>query len=118
MSSVTNQEIAKTEEAARIAEAYQSGQIGANSSESKEKLIKKHTILFVDDEKSVLKALKRCFMDENYSILISENAQEAFDLLNRHKVSLIISDHRMPGITGTEFLTKIRDRMQTQSESC
>jgi len=71
---------------------------------------KKHSILFVDDEKSVLKALNRSFIDEDYRVLTAENAQEAFDLLSRNGVSLVISDYRMPGITGTEFLSKVRDR--------
>ncbi len=71
---------------------------------------KTHTVLFVDDEKSVLKALKRSFIDEDYCVLTAENAQEAFDLLSRNRVSLIISDYRMPGITGTEFLSKVMDR--------
>jgi len=75
-----------------------------------DKELKTHTILFVDDEKSVLKALRRSFLDEDYRILTAENAQEAFDLLAHNRVSLIISDHQMPGLTGTEFLSKVRDR--------
>ena len=71
---------------------------------------KTHTIMFVDDEKSVLKALRRSFLDDNYRILMAENAQEALDLLARDRVSLIGRDHQMPGLSGTEFLRKVRDR--------
>ena len=82
-------------------------EVGQRSGEHEKKT---HTLLFVDDEKSVLKALKRSFIDDEYKILTAENAQEAFDLLARNRVSLIISDHQMPGVTGTEFLSKVRDR--------
>ena len=71
---------------------------------------KRHTILFVDDERPVLKALKRSFIDENYRILTAEDAQQAFDLLSRNRISLIISDFRMPGMNGTEFLASVRKR--------
>jgi type II secretory ATPase GspE/PulE/Tfp pilus assembly ATPase PilB-like protein/FixJ family two-component response regulator len=70
----------------------------------------KHTILIVDDERSVLSALKRCLRGDGYEILTAENGQEGLDVMAGHRVSLIISDYRMPGLTGTEFLSMVRER--------
>ncbi|MCJ7601228.1 MAG: response regulator [Desulfobulbaceae bacterium] len=68
-----------------------------------------HTILFVDDEKSILKALRRIFLDDNYHILTAGSGQEALDLLNAgEKPAVIISDQQMPGMDGAEFLTRAR----------
>ena len=110
MSTMTNHEIAETEKAERIMAQSHPASAGTRAKAPNGDSAKKHTIMFVDDELSVLKSLKRSFIDEEYLVLTAENAQEAFDLLTRHRVSLIISDHRMPGITGTEFLAKVRDR--------
>ncbi|MCJ7602313.1 MAG: response regulator, partial [Desulfobulbaceae bacterium] len=69
-----------------------------------------HTILFVDDEKSILKALRRIFLDDNYHVLTAGNGQEALDLLNAgEKPAVIISDQRMPGMGGAEFLARARE---------
>jgi CheY-like chemotaxis protein len=68
-----------------------------------------HTILFVDDEKSILKALRRIFLDDNYHVLTAGGGQEALDLLNAgEKPTVIISDQRMPGMGGAEFLARAR----------
>lgn len=67
-------------------------------------------LLFVDDEPSVLKALKRIFLDEDYEILTAGSVSEALTLLAQNPVHLIISDHRMPGRTGTEFLKEVKQR--------
>ncbi|RJX25965.1 MAG: response regulator [Desulfurivibrio sp.] len=68
-----------------------------------------HTILFVDDEKSILKALRRIFLDDNYQVLTAGSGQEALDLLHAgEKPTVIISDQRMPGMGGAEFLGRAR----------
>jgi response regulator RpfG family c-di-GMP phosphodiesterase len=68
-----------------------------------------HTILFVDDEKSIVKALHRIFLDDNYHILTAGSGQEALELLNAGEIpTVIISDQRMPGMNGAEFLAKAR----------
>ncbi|RKX29685.1 MAG: hypothetical protein DRP47_01195 [Candidatus Zixiibacteriota bacterium] len=70
---------------------------------------KKQTILLVDDEEGILRALKRVLGGIGVDILTAMNGQEALDLLVGHKVALIMSDQRMPGLTGVEFLTKSKD---------
>ncbi|MEW6720926.1 MAG: ATPase, T2SS/T4P/T4SS family, partial [Thermodesulfobacteriota bacterium] len=67
-------------------------------------------LLFVDDEEPVLSALRRIFLDENYDIRTAATADRAFELLEEAPAHLIVSDHRMPGMTGAEFLRKVRDR--------
>jgi len=64
--------------------------------------------LIVDDEESILKALKRTLQNDNYRILISTSADEAFNILHESKVDMVISDHLMPEISGLEFIKKIR----------
>ena len=67
------------------------------------------TLLLVDDEENILRALRRTLRKENYNILTCTSAQEAFELLALNNVHVIISDQRMPGMTGTEFLKKVKD---------
>lgn len=68
------------------------------------------TLLFVDDEEGVLNALRRIFMDENYTILTAGSADKALKILEERPVHLLVSDHRMPGMTGAELLKTVRER--------
>jgi len=67
-------------------------------------------LLFVDDEESVLNALRRIFMDENYTILTANSGDKAIRILEEQQIHLLISDHRMPGMTGAELLKTVRER--------
>ncbi len=65
-------------------------------------------ILIVDDEPGVLNALQRLLHEEPYEILSASNGQEALRILQESgPVQLIISDYRMPGMTGVEFLQQV-----------
>ncbi len=68
------------------------------------------TLLFVDDEEGVLNALRRIFMDENYIILTANSADKALHILEEKQVHLLVTDHRMPGMTGAELLKVVRER--------
>jgi response regulator RpfG family c-di-GMP phosphodiesterase len=61
-------------------------------------------LLFVDDEPNVLKALRRLFHSENYVIYLAAGGAEGLEILRQHAVDLIISDMRMPEMSGAEFL--------------
>jgi response regulator RpfG family c-di-GMP phosphodiesterase len=65
-----------------------------------------HTILLVDDEVSITKSLKRVLRKEGHTVLTAGSGQEGLDTLRdlKKEVSLIISDQRMPGMTGVQFL--------------
>lgn len=65
--------------------------------------MKAHTLLCVDDEIENVEALHRLFR-KHYNVLSATSGNEALDLLRQHRVQLIISDQRMPQMTGVEFL--------------
>jgi len=62
------------------------------------------TLLLVDDEPNIVASLKRLFRRDGYAILTANSGAEGLALLALHKIDLIISDQRMPGMTGVEFL--------------
>lgn len=67
-----------------------------------------NTILLVDDEENILKSLKRLLRKDGYEILIANSGQEALDLLEKNRVQVVLSDQRMPNMTGSELLEKVR----------
>jgi diguanylate cyclase len=67
------------------------------------------TLLLLDDEENVLRSLVRLFRRDGYRILTANSVAEAFDLLASNSVQVILSDQRMPDMSGTEFLTRVRD---------
>ena len=66
------------------------------------------TLLLVDDEVNILNALKRVLRREGYQVLTAENTDLAFELLAKFPVQVIISDQRMPGMSGTAFLERAK----------
>lgn len=70
--------------------------------------MKKSTILIVDDEISIVKSLTRSLMDDNYSILTALSGEEALLKLKNNEIDLVITDQRMPGMSGLEFLKKVQ----------
>ena len=70
--------------------------------------MKKHTILIVDDEEMILNSICRVLRNENYRILTANNGQKALSLLKDYDVHLVVSDQRMPGMNGIDFLKHIK----------
>ena len=68
------------------------------------------TVLLVDDEENILRSLRRELLDIPYSLLTASSAAEALTLMHAHTVSVIISDQRMPGTSGTELLATVREK--------
>jgi len=66
------------------------------------------TLLLLDDEENVLRALARVLRRDGYKVLMATRAQDAFALLAKHDVQVIISDQRMPEMSGTEFLSRVK----------
>lgn len=67
------------------------------------------TILLVDDEVNIVSALKRILRRDGYTILTANGGEEGLALLAEHEeVGVIISDQRMPHMTGVEFLRKVK----------
>jgi DNA-binding NtrC family response regulator len=72
-----------------------------------------YKILIVDDEPANLRTLARLFRDQ-YQVLTAGSGVEALELLDQHDVALLITDQRMPEMTGIELLKKtvsLRPRM-------
>ncbi len=69
---------------------------------------KKAKLLFVDDEERILTALRSVFRS-NYNVLTASSGPEAMEFLKRFRPHVIISDQRMPEMTGVEFLRQVRD---------
>jgi two-component system NtrC family sensor kinase len=69
-------------------------------------MTEKPKLLYVDDERANLVAFRALFSD-TYQVLIAENAADAYLLLQENEIPLIITDQRMPGMTGTELLEKV-----------
>jgi response regulator RpfG family c-di-GMP phosphodiesterase len=67
-------------------------------------------LLLVDDEENILSSLKRLLRRDGYKILHANGGQEGLDVLARESVGVVISDQRMPQMTGVEFLHQVRDR--------
>jgi PAS domain S-box-containing protein len=66
-------------------------------------------VLFVDDEELNLKAFKTTFRRE-WDVLLASSGEEALALLEKEAVHVIVSDQRMPGLTGDAFLALARER--------
>ncbi|RXZ37067.1 hybrid sensor histidine kinase/response regulator [Oxalobacteraceae bacterium CAVE-383] len=64
----------------------------------------------VDDEKNILAALRRLLHAEKYRILTANSAPEALELLASTPVDVIVSDQRMPDMTGVEFFRIAKER--------
>lgn len=71
--------------------------------------MKPFTILCVDDESKVLKALGRLLRKEGCEFFTALNAEEGFNILEQHQVQVVMSDQRMPGMQGTEFLQYVKN---------
>ena len=69
---------------------------------------KMHTILIVDDEERLRKALERSFRREGYQTRAAASGEEALALLQTEKVDLVIADLVMPGMDGMSLVRAIR----------
>ena len=69
----------------------------------------RRTVLFVDDEARVLKSMRAMFR-RAYNVLIANSGEEALALLSDNDVDVIVSDQRMPGMTGVEVLKEVKAR--------
>jgi FixJ family two-component response regulator len=66
-------------------------------------------ILLVDDEENITSSLSRVLRRDGYTILRANSGPEGLVLLAQHSVGVIISDQRMPGMSGTEFLSQVKE---------
>lgn len=66
------------------------------------------TLLYMDDEVNLLAAVRRALRHSGYRVLTAGSAEEAFEILATNEVGVIVCDQRMPGMSGTEFLSRVK----------
>jgi PAS domain S-box-containing protein/diguanylate cyclase (GGDEF)-like protein len=71
---------------------------------------KSRILLLVDDEVNIVSSLKRLLRRDDYHILTAHSGAEGLAILAEHPVDVILSDQRMPGMTGVEFLSIAKTR--------
>ncbi|MFQ5843612.1 MAG: response regulator [Planctomycetota bacterium] len=67
-------------------------------------------VLLVDDETLVLSSLQRILRLEPYDIATAGGGAEALEYLEREGADLVLSDYKMPGMNGVEFLRRVAER--------
>ncbi len=68
-------------------------------------------ILFVDDEKNILRSIERLLLDEPYEVLTATSGEEGLAALEASSpIRIVVSDYRMPGMNGVQFLREVRKR--------
>jgi len=66
------------------------------------------TVLFVDDDATMLAFHQKILVSEGYRILTATSARAGFDMLARHHVDVVVADYVMPEMNGIEFLKRVR----------
>jgi two-component system NtrC family sensor kinase len=69
---------------------------------------REYPVLYVDDEPENLRIFELTFRRE-FSIITATTGEEGLQILNREPVAIVVSDHRMPGMVGTEFLRRVSE---------
>lgn len=70
--------------------------------------MKEISVLVLDDEQNILNALTRLLRDAPYGLFATQDHEEALAAMDKYKIKAVLSDQRMPRITGVEFLKKIK----------
>ncbi|SHJ48381.1 response regulator [Paramaledivibacter caminithermalis] len=66
-------------------------------------------VLFVDDEKNILNALKRGLIDEEYNCFYANSGEAAIKIMEENNIHVIVTDMKMPKMDGLELLKYVRD---------
>jgi DNA-binding NtrC family response regulator len=77
----------------------------------------KMNILYVDDETTNLRIFKNIFR-RDYKIFTASSANEGLEIIEKNKINLVITDQRMPEMTGLEFLKQIHAKYSNHPPDC
>lgn len=69
----------------------------------------KETVLFVDDQKSILNYTRSVFQDRGLEIITASSAEEALKIIDEQNIAVVVSDNQMPGMSGIELLSRIKE---------
>jgi DNA-binding NtrC family response regulator len=72
-------------------------------------MTEKAKVLFVDDEERIVKLLKFMFQSL-YTVFTANSGKAALDIIDANKIDVIVSDQRMPGMSGIDLLVEVRKR--------
>ena len=67
-------------------------------------------VLFIDDEESIIDGVQRLFMREPYGIFATTSPEKAREALAKEKIKVVVSDYRMPEISGVKFLREVKEK--------
>ena len=67
-----------------------------------------NSVLFVDDEPSILRSVVRTFHDADLRILTVDSGEKALEILGQENIAVVVSDNRMPGMSGIDLLARVR----------
>lgn len=70
---------------------------------------RQHPVLYVDDERNNLTVFRLAFSDE-FTVRTAQSGEEALAILAREKISVLLADQRMPGMTGTVLAEKVKEQ--------
>lgn len=70
----------------------------------------KYAVLIVDDDNLLLNSFSRMLRSGNYRVITADSGNEALEILAQENVSVVLSDYRMPGMTGQQLLEKVREQ--------
>lgn len=71
---------------------------------------KKYTVMFIDDEPNILRAIKRALFKMDINLVLADSGQKALELLEKAPAHVIISDMKMPNMSGAELLEQVAEK--------
>lgn len=72
-----------------------------------------HNILVIDDEINILRAMRRTLRETGYRILTASDAETGLRRISEEDIAVVISDYLMPGMTGIDFLSRVKEMSPT-----
>jgi putative nucleotidyltransferase with HDIG domain len=67
------------------------------------------TVMFVDDEEIILECMKSIFGEKNFKLVTESNPRSALERIKQEDIAVIVSDQKMPGMCGIEFLSQVKN---------